>query len=367
MKKQIIEHILSIIFIAIIFTVLFILLSPADPKLNNSGTSILSEDYKIENLDYENPLQKSLLKETLHIFYTQDAADSLLSLYESEYYEKLTTNNNQSKSDIRRDKLLQILFMFLKFVFVYVLVLGLTYYGVQTLAVFRFVAKKQNKPPMLIRAVNNLKNLNKGVTFKNGSQKIFQSILYLIKALVKVLMYLILFSPAYVIAYSFKTKFDTDSIVFMIILGVISNALLINYSQKFYTFLVTESNKGYVETAIVKNLKNDYGFETLQISSILNFKKIFLGHVFNHIFINAQHQYYSTIKEQAAFLITGLIIIEMALNIHGHLSYELMQNLLFQKYQLVLIIVFLIYLTIKSTEIFVDIFILKQDRKYQNS
>ena len=77
-------------------------------------------------------------------------------------------------------------------------------------------------------------------------------------------------------------------------------------------------------------------------------------------------QYYSTIKEQAAFLISGLIIIEMALNIHGHLSYELMQNLLYQKYQLVLIIIYLVYLTVKATEIFVDVFIHKQNMKYQN-
>ena len=55
----------------------------------------------------------------------------------------------------------------------------------------------------------------------------------------------------------------------------------------------------------------------------------------------------------------------MALNIHGHLSYELMQNLLYQKYQLVLAIIFLIYLTVKATEIFIDVFIYKQNEKYQ--
>jgi hypothetical protein len=256
--------------------------------------------------------------------------------------------------------------MFFKFIFVYILVLGLTYYGVQTLAVFRFVTKKQNKPPLFIRAMSNLKKIKKGITFKDNLQIIFKSLLLVIRAFAKVILYLILFSPAYVIAYSFKTKFDTDSIIFMILLGVISNALLINYSQKFYTFLVTENNKGYVESAIVKNLINDYNFRTIQISSNLNIKKIFTGHVFNHIFINAQHQYFSTIKEQAAFLITGLIIIEMALNIHGHLSYELMQNLLYQKYQLVLVILFLIYLLVKATEIFVDGFIFKLNKKYQN-
>ena len=227
--------------------------------------------------------------------------------------------------------------------------------------------KSKINPHCLSALSTILKTLKKELPFKSTFQIICHSFSCLIKALLKLAMYLILFSPAYVIAYSFKTKFDTDSIIFMIILGVISNALLITYSQKFYTFLITESNKGYVETAIVKNLNNDYSFGSIQISTILNLKKFFPGHVFNHIFINAQHQYYPTVKEQAAFLITGLIIIEMALNIHGHLSYELMQNLLYQKYQLILIIIFLIYLMVKATEIFVDVFIYKLNKKYQNS
>jgi len=366
MKKQIIEHSLSIIFIAFIFAVLLVSFSASDKNQQPVERPLLQDNYRIKNFDYDNPLQKSLLKETLNIFYNQETADSLLQLYEAAYNNEKSLTNYKSTHQINSKSIIQILVMFLKFIVVYILVLGLTYYGVQTLAVFRFVTKKQNKPPLLIRTFSNLKNIKKGIAFKYASQIIIKSLSYLIRAFLKLLLYLILFSPAYVIAYSFKTKFDTDSIIFMIILGVISNALLITYSQKFYTFLVTESNKGYVETAIVKNLKNDYSFGTFQISSIFNIKKIFPQHVFNHIFVNAQQQYFATIKEQAAFLITGLIIIEMALNIQGHLSYELMQNLLYQKYQLVLVILFLVYLIVKSTEIFVDIFIYKLNKKYQN-
>jgi hypothetical protein len=200
------------------------------------------------------------------------------------------------------------------------------------------------------------------VKFKNY----FSSVIILLKALIKVFGYLVLFSPAYVIAYSFKTKFDTDSILFMILLGVLSNGLLILYAQKFYTFLVTESRKGYVETAIVKNLNNNYDHNSLKLSIIFNFNKKFSGHVFNHIFLNAQHQYFSTIKEQGAFLITGLIIIEMALNIHGHICYELLQCLLYNNYAFVLIILFGIFLIVKITEIFVDYIIHIENYKYSN-
>ncbi len=82
------------------------------------------------------------------------------------------------------------------------------------------------------------------------------------KALLKGMAYAVLFAPAYVIAYSIKSSIDTDSFIFMIILGVISNGLLVNYANKFFTFLVAESRKGYVETAIVKNLSDSYAWGT---------------------------------------------------------------------------------------------------------
>jgi hypothetical protein len=186
------------------------------------------------------------------------------------------------------------------------------------------------------------------------------------QAIIKSTAYLILFSPAYVIAYSLKTNFDTDSTLFMILLGIISNGLLITYTNKFYTFLKAESQKGYVETAVVKNLVNDYSFSAIQFASIFKIKKRFPEHVFSHIFINARHQYLTTLKEQAAFLISGLIIIEMALNIQNHLSYELLQNLLYENYFVVLIILFAIYLTVKTTEIFVDYAINRENKKYLN-
>ncbi|MCK5033403.1 MAG: hypothetical protein KAS18_07205, partial [Calditrichia bacterium] len=328
--------------------------------------SVLTEEFKIDNIDFDKPLHKSLLNESLHIFYDNNTADSLFQIYEIVLSKEQPASIQLSENDITIEKLIQTFVMFLKFVIVYILVLGLTYYGVQTLAVFRFVSGKQNKPPLLIRAIKNLKHLKKEISFLEGLKIIIESISHFIKAVLKTIFYLILFSPAYVIAYSFKTKFDTDSIVFMIFLGVISNALLITYSQKFYIFLISESNKGYVETALVKNLNNDYSFKSILPSALFQLKKNFPEHVFNHIYINAQHQYYSTIKEQAAYLITGLIIIEMALNIHGHLGYDLMQNLLYQRYHMVLIVVFLIYLTVKATEIIVDIFIFKENKKYQN-
>jgi hypothetical protein len=72
------------------------------------------------------------------------------------------------------------------------------------------------------------------------------------------------------------------------------------------------------------------------------------------------------LKEQGAMLITGLIIIEMALNIQGRLCYEMLQRLLYQDYEVALVIMVGIFLCLKGTEIAVDIATARARRRYEN-
>lgn len=88
--------------------------------------------------------------------------------------------------------------------------------------------------------------------------------------------------------------------------------------------------------------------------------------MFDHIFSNAAHQYLPTIKEQASFLISGLIIIEMALNIHGHLSYEMLRQLLYRNYSIVAVIILFIFYTVKATEIVADYLVFRGNEKLEN-
>ncbi len=239
--------------------------------------------------------------------------------------------------------------MFAKFVIVYVVVMLLTYYGVQTLAVFRFTRKKLH--------AQTVKRTFAGAAGKAAL------------AVATTAAYLVLFSPAYVIAYSIRTEFNTDTIVFMALLGVISNGLLVTYANKFYAFLVAESRKGYVETALVKNLSDSYsphGKGGIGYRAIFAPVKRFDGHVFGHIFSNARFQYFSTIKEQASFLVSGLIIIEMALNIHGHLSYEMLRQILYKNYDIVIVIILGIFYTVKGTEIAVDYVGYRAEKRIEN-
>jgi hypothetical protein len=267
---------------------------------------------------------------------------AIIEYRRNEFSENL--QDSHLREGLSPKKLVRIFGMYLKFLAVYVIVMIITYYGVQTLGVLRFVRRKRGPAP---------------------GNALFK----FLKAAGRGIAYIILFSPAYVIAYSIRTEFNTDTLFFMILLAVASNGLLMMYANKFYAFLVAESRRGYVETAIVKNLNRSYSQKSrhgIPFGAMLRPVKRFDRHVFGHIYRNARFQYFSTIKEQACFLITGLIIIEMALNIHGHLSYEMLRQILYGNLDIVIVIVLGIFYTVKLTEILVDARMHREKAKYEN-
>jgi hypothetical protein len=353
MKPKLIEHGLSIAFVsAILLALLFFARSVTNEAVTREQARVTAYG-DLGFVDFKDPFHKALLKDVMNIYYpdqydtTMAIVGSILSNREEEFNTRLQKSYLEEKLSVK--KLLQLLGMYIKFLIVYVVVMALTYYGVQTLAVLRFVRKKQD--------------------FQAKKRSLGNRMLHWAAAFGKILAYFVLFSPAYVIAYSIRTEFNTDTIVFMALLGVVSNGLLVTYMNKFYAFLTAESRKGYVETAIVKNLDGSYSQHDaggIPYRKILRPAKRFKGHVFDHIYQNARRQYLSTIKEQASFLVTGLIIIEMALNIHGHLSYELLRQLLYKNYDIVIVIVLGIFYTVKGTEVFVDWMMHREEKKYEN-
>jgi hypothetical protein len=355
MKARLIEHFLGIILVTLLMLgALFFVERSADSaqqrqriKLKNLIDAPLSK--------VNDPFERTLLADCLDLFYPGQhdtntvLVNELLKMKEDEFNRSMQSSYRSKRLSIAT--FLEIGGMYLKFLLIYLIVMALTYYGVQTLGSIRFIMKQ--------KALQN-------ATARRSRSFSFSS---LVLAAGTTIAYFILFSPAYVIAYSIRTEFSTDSSIFMILLGVISNGLLIMYMNKFYAFLVAESRRGYVENALVKNLRSDYSFSEkngIPWRSILHPNKHFAGHVFDHIFRNAQFQYLSTIKEQASFLITGLIIIEMALNIHGHLTYELLRQLLYKNYPLVILIMLLIYYTVKMTEIVTDVLVHRESKRYEN-
>lgn len=373
MKQKLIEHISSIVLVSGIFLVLIVHFHSGYRQVQTRQDARLAPYLALDFLDYDDPLHKALLKETLNILEPgrEAAHEALIREIEQFRAAQLAALSRQQRNlqGLSFGKFEQLSGMYAGFILVYLVVMLLTYYGVQTLAVLRFIRLQQNRESYLAELAAFLQRRFRQNPGKPQLSDLRRAAALLGKALLKGLLYLVLFSPAYVIAYSFKTRFDTDSTFFMVLLGVVSNGLLITYAQKFYTFLVSESRKGYVQTAIVKNLDRRYNLNAsggVSLGRVLNFRKRFPGHVFQHIFINARYQYLGTIKEQASFLITGLVIIEMALNIQGHLCYELMQNILYRQYDIVLTIILGIFLVVKGTEIASDYWQFLEARRYDN-
>ncbi len=353
-------HIISIIFVALIFLLIQTFFTSSQAGSPYTHLEQIKDYTQLEFLDLSNPKDRTLLLETLDFFDPRNTMqhDTLLAEIEMYLNARLTQSvrSRDNEADISHTKLAQILMMLFKFFLIYVLVLVITYYGVETFATYRFIRFQQGHGFIsgLSAAMRRISSSRKGYE----KLKSFGNLLEKTAAgMIKGLIFLTLFAPAYVIAYSFKTNFDTSSVLLMVVLAVISNGLLVTYAQKYFTFLVQESRKGYIQTAIVKNLNKNYYFKAkdgIALSSIFRIRKRFPGHVFDQVYENVRFQYLKTLKEQASFLISGLIIIEMALNIQGHLCYELMQNILYKNLSLVLIIVFGIFLIVKLTDIVID-------------
>jgi hypothetical protein len=363
--SRLIEHCISILLVAGVFLALvFFVQTQSSVQLAPSDDE-LQQYLLLDFIDFGSPLDKALFKETLNAFSPDQFArnDSLLKKIENLRREQFTSGLYKTGGDERgltTAKLGELGLMYLQFIAIYLVVMALCYYGAQTIGIIRFVKMKQGTSSYL----SQLRTLaNSGRLFSS----LGEALALLVKAMLKGTASMILFAPAYVIAYSLKTKFETDSYFFMVVLGVVSNGLLMNYANKFYTLLVSESRKGYVETAVVKNLHNSFLRDAPDgVKSVFRFKKEFPSHVFQHIYLNAQYQFVPTLKEFASFLITGLVIIEMALNIQGHLSYEMLKNILFKQYDVVLAIILSIFLLVKATEIAVDVWMERLAQKFEN-
>ncbi len=374
MKLKLIEHAISMLIVISAFVALSVVTQKADIARKAVSIKSIEPFLRLDFLDINNPSHRALLKESLDIFYPDSTArnDSLMLAIENYRQEQFTSSARKSGTAERGlvpSKILKLSNVYLQFILVYLIVMFLSYHAAQSLAIFRFVRTKQRRSSYLTELSEHFTHS----TSLGRNLKFYVNVFVLLmKALLKGIMYAVLFAPAYVIGYSVKSTFDTGSIIFMIALGVISNGLLINYANKFYTFLESESRKGYVESALVKNMNASYVWgatDGISYRTVLLPKLAASGltsHVFSHIYLNARNQYLPSLKEFASFLITGLIIIEMALNIQGHLGYELLQNIFYRDYVVVMAILVAIFLIVKGTEIVVDVWMFREARKYEN-
>jgi hypothetical protein len=371
LKSKLIAHAAGIVLMAIVFAIIIALIGGRREDLRATDQGI--ERYlDIREIDFGNPVDRALFRETLERFYPGQSArnDSLIRAIDDLRQRRFSDprykvgNDRQGLTWAIVGKLTP---MYLQFLAVYVLILAVISVAAQRIALYRFVKMKQYRESHLEQAYRRAKAVRSWRDLKSAGSSLSAIVLLISKALAKGVFLIVLFTPAYVIAYSLKTSVDTSSLVFMMLLGIVSNGVLIHTANRFFTFLVSESRKGYVQTAIVKNLHSSYEWNTpdgISLRSLLGPKQSFDAHVFHHINLNARFQFIPALKEHAAFLVTGLIIIEMALNIQGHLCYELLQQILYRQYDVVALIVFGIFFAVKATEMVIDIWHDKEKSRY---
>ena len=362
-------HLTSLLFVGILFLLIYTLFSDREEGQRYVFESEIKRYTQLDFLDLSSPEDLALLRESLEVYDPAHPAkhDSLIAEIKRYLHQQMLVKiGSQDRAAVAGNtKIREILLMLVNFALMYLLVLLVTYYGVETFAIYRFFRAQQGGSFLAQLSRSGRRMVTAGSWFEKAEHLLAFGAKFG-RGIMKAILYLALFAPAYVIAYSFKTRFESGSILLMILLAVISNGLLVTYTQKYFTYLVQESRKGYVQTALVKGLKQDYRFHQengVPLSTLFRLKKRFPGHVFEQIYENVRFQYLQTLKEQASYLISGLIIIEMALNIQGHLCYELMQQILYKNLSLILFILFGIFLIVKLTEIVIDRLVLKQQQR----
>jgi hypothetical protein len=319
--------------------------------INSSYDRQIFED-GVSNVLKENPAEKAELITSINKF------------TEEKYTNKELKTGNR-KETLSFSTLPGILWKFLKFLFLFFLVEISIFYFSERLALIKFYLVKEKKNSFVGKIYQTIRERKDFyVKEKLDWLKIF---LLLIGMLVRFVGYLVLFSPVYVIAYVLKFNSENFTFIWGILFGIFTNGVLIAGVNKFYHLLITESKRGYVETAMVKNVPLFPKAEWRKLLKILLLKKGDFGEtIVTQIFASAHLQFVPSFKEVSRFVITGLIIIGMALNIQSGVFYQMLRSFLFAEYDILFFILFLIFTTVKFVDTAIDLYAVRESGKYEN-
>ncbi len=360
LRRRLGEHALVILVIGSLFFIAARLLTtdvpPPDPP------ALLRPFFDQKALHLDDPLHFTMIADALDL--GDAAADSLRRAYASwkESLVILSLEQRNRRPLFEWGYLGQLAGMGFQFTFYYVIVLLISYAGARFIGTYQFCRAQHNDESPAGRMLTEIRRWRTVLDGKQQMSSAARVAGYAGMTVLTAAVLLTAFSPAYVPAYALKSYISTDSSLLMILLAVGTNGLMMSYAQKYRALLIQESKKGYVETAVVKGLSTNY---RMPLRNVL-FSR-FDGHVLKHIAANADFAYGPTFKEQASFVITGLVIIEMALNMQGRLCYEMLQQMLYRNYSIVFAIMMGLFLLVKGTEIAVDVWMLHWEKKYDNA
>ncbi|RMH60262.1 MAG: hypothetical protein D6677_14065 [Calditrichaeota bacterium] len=361
MTKPWARHLISLALVSLVLISVAVLL---DKATVNTLPADVKAWLELPYLDWQRESDRALVKEMLD-YYQPDRSSA-----HKDFVEKLTRIDRRKRQELARGipqivginpaTLHHLWDMYIRFILIYAASFLISYYGAVTLGLWKFIREAREEIAKPFSFLTLLRRREKDLllwkmTLRQAGRR-----------MAKAVVYMLFFSPAYVIAYSFKSRFDTDMFLFVMLLGVISNGMLITYTQKFYTFLRQEKEKGYVALARVKGLSDDFRFNTekgIALKNLLHWRKKFPGHLLDVIYENARYPFLRSLREMAAYLISSLVITEMALNVQGHLSYGMLQYVYYGDYAPVVLIVLGLFWLVKITEMIVDGLACRMDRR----
>ena len=344
-KTRFFELTISSIFFLTIFFIL-------NSSISESVTSSNVKDKKFEEINSYNlnlDLNGSLLSDYINYYYKDEKKNEIQKYFEDLKIPESLKKRNQAFSFDLATKLLK---QFLVFSIYFFLILFFLYHLIERFAWLRFLLKRNS-------FYNNPKSQWERVFSGLKKKEIIKSVIMMLKlitvTITKYFSYFILLSPSFIIAYMFRFSLFTDNIFIFIFLVIFTNGILFSYLDKYYQLIEGEINKEYVILAKIKGLNSKLNMNLMAIFSYL-FKRhlYFDGHILNHVHLNIKKTHLLNLKELSVFLVSSMLITEMSLNIQEHFSYELLKQLLAENFHIVILMIFLIYLLIKFTEIISD-------------
>jgi len=146
MKPKIIVHLISIALVSIIAFSIIFAVDKGKAIERKSAVAGIKGMPDLSFVDFSNPFQKALALDAMNIYFPGnfDAnsanVTAAANAQEKAFRDKLQHSNNDER--LTWSRWWGILAMYGKFFAVYVVVMLLTYYGVQTMGVWRFCRKK---------------------------------------------------------------------------------------------------------------------------------------------------------------------------------------------------------------------------------
>lgn len=331
------RHLLSFLVVSVVFFFIGIALQPLKSASTAKPDPAIATWLSIKEIDWQDPVHQAVVADMIEAANPDADGEQIVRSvmrYQADLLARGLAENRQQAGLVFHDPVTA-LWQFFQFALFYSLVLLVSVYGAQTIGTYRFL--------LLIRHDEQ----------ESGGWR----------DAARTGLLFILFSPGFLVAYSLKAIWNADSWPVLLALGLLTNGSLALYSQKFLNLLLTTHHRGFIQMARVRGVNENFAPgkpDGVPWRVIFSWSKSFPGHLLHHSMINARLDYGPTAREQAAFTVTCLIILEMALNIQGHFGYELLRQVLYRNVADVLIMMASLFLLVRATEWVVDV---QQHRK----